>query len=105
MTVSKTIVTVVSRLQYDPALERAATLISDCRMYTSMKPGGVGHCMNHVHIHETRYVLPYDHKKHREITEQVRFFGRHPKTSVNELLRTSQSMTVVFVRETALCQR
>ncbi len=36
--------------------------------------------MNHVHIHETRYVLPCDHKKHSAITEQVRFFGRHPKT-------------------------
>jgi hypothetical protein len=63
------------------------------------------HSMNHVDIHEIRYVLRCDHKKHNVITEQVRFFGRHPKTSVNVLFRSSQSMTVVFVCETALCQR
>ena len=78
------------------------TFLSECRMYTSMKTGGVRHWMKHVHIHETRYVLPSEHKKHNTITEHVRFFGRHPNTSANALLRTSENMTVVVVRETAL---
>jgi hypothetical protein len=70
-----------------------------------MKSGGVRHFMNHVHIHETRYLLPCEHKKHSAISEQVRYFGRNPNTSVNALFRTSQSMTVVVVRETALSLR
>ena len=70
-----------------------------------MQPGGVRHCMNHVDIHEIRYVLPGENKKHSAISEQVRFLGRHPKTSAIALFRTSQSMTVVVVRETALSLR
>ena len=52
-------------------------------MYTSMKSGGVRHCMNHVYIHETRYVLPGEDKKRRSISEQVRYFGRNHNTSAN----------------------
>ena len=54
-----------------------------------MKSGGVRHWMKHVHIHETRYVLPSENKKHSAITEHVRFFGRYPNTSVYALFRTS----------------
>jgi hypothetical protein len=36
------------------------------------------------------------------ITEQVRYFGRHPNTSVTTVFRTSQNMTVVVVCKTVL---